>query len=50
MNAIYTLSGGDFLKRTEVLLQPIDESYSWLIYNNARIYDEVETARRSTLK
>jgi len=37
---IYALSGGNFLNRTEVLLQPIDESFAWLIYENRRAYDE----------
>ena len=42
-NVIYTLSGGDFTKRTEVLLQPIDESFAWLVYENRRSYDEAKT-------
>jgi len=40
MNVIYSLSNGEFLKRTEVLLQPIDETFTWLIYDNRRQYDE----------
>ena len=45
-NSIYVLSGGDFLKRTEVLLQPIDESLAFLVYNNVRNYDEAVTHQR----
>lgn len=42
-NAIYKLSGGQFLKRTEVLLQPISEAFGWLIYESVRSYDEAVT-------
>jgi hypothetical protein len=45
-NVIYILSGGNFTKRTEVLLQPIDESFAWLVYENRRAYDEAVTINR----
>ena len=46
MNVIYKLSGGDFLTRANVLLQPINETFSWLTYENRKDYDEAETSRR----
>ena len=45
-NVIYTLSGGDFLRRTEVLLAPINESFAWLTYENRRAYDEATTLNK----
>lgn len=47
MNAIYSLSGGAFLHREEVLMAPINESLSWLVYENARVYDEAVTTQRA---
>ena len=46
MNVIYKLSGGDFLKRVDVLLQPINESFTWLVYESKRSYDEAKTFNR----
>ena len=40
INAIYKLSGGDFTKRNDVVSQPINEVFTWLIYENKRAYDE----------
>lgn len=45
MNVIYNLTGGDFLKRDSILLSPIDEVLSWLIYDNRRTYDEAKTSK-----
>ena len=39
-NVIYALSNGRFLDRTEVLMQPVDEVFLWLVYENRKSYDE----------
>jgi hypothetical protein len=30
-----------------VLLSPIDEAFSWLVYEAARTFDEIETYKRN---
>ena len=45
-NSLYALSGGDYLKITEVLLRPIDESLMFLTYKNTMSFDEAVTINR----